>query len=130
MRRVYRRFHGVMSPWRHGGLARKMRRSNQRRGAVRLRWLGLLIVMGGCAADGLTGAVELDQAAAVAACAAAVAAHVGKPTDAVVASWSGPTAAGGGLVTVTDAQSVGAERLHSCEVDAGGRVVAILHPGA
>jgi hypothetical protein len=71
-----------------------------------------------------------DPAAAVGACTAAVAAHVGKSADAVVAAWSGATASGGGMVTATDAQAGGAERLHSCEVDAGGRVVAILHPGA
>jgi hypothetical protein len=86
-----------------------------------------MIALAGCAAAPPAGP---SPEAAVAACAAAVAAHVGKPVDAVVATWSGPSAAGGGLVTVTDAQSAGAERLHSCEVDAGGAVVAILHPGA
>jgi hypothetical protein len=62
--------------------------------------------------------------------AAAVAAHVGKPTDAVAASWSGATEAGTAMVTVSDAEAGGAERVHTCEVDAAGRVRAIRHPGA
>jgi hypothetical protein len=61
---------------------------------------------------------------------AAVAAHVGKPTDAVAASWSGATEAGTAMVTVSDAEAGGAERVHTCEVDAAGRVRAIRHPGA
>lgn len=90
--------------------------------------VALLIALAGCAPTERPAALE--PAAAVGACAAAVAAHVGKGTDAVTATWSGATADGGGMVTVTDAQAGGAERLHTCEVDAGGRVMAILHPGA
>jgi hypothetical protein len=70
-----------------------------------------------------------DHDAEVAACAAAVAAHVGKPVAAVEAGWAQATA-DGGIVTVTDASGAGGERLHTCEVDASGRVRAILHPGA
>jgi hypothetical protein len=70
-----------------------------------------------------------DHDAAVAACAAAVAAHVGKPVAAVEAGWAQATA-DGGIVTVTDVSGAGGERLHTCEVDASGRVRAILHPGA
>jgi hypothetical protein len=70
-----------------------------------------------------------DHDAEVAACAAAVAAHVGKPVAAVEAGWAQATA-DGGIVTVTDVSGAGGERLHTCEVDASGRVRAILHPGA
>ena len=89
--------------------------------------LVLLLVLAGCAT---APAPEADHGAAVAACAAAVAAHVGKPVEAVAAAWSGPSAEGGGVVTVTDAGGAGGERLHTCAVDAGGRVLAIRHPGA
>jgi hypothetical protein len=64
------------------------------------------------------------------ACAAAVAAHVGKPVEAVGARWSGATAEGGGIVTVSDAQGAGGERVHTCEVDVAGNLVAIRHPRA
>lgn len=74
--------------------------------------------------------VSEDRSAEVAACAAAVAAHVGKPVEAVTAAWTGASADGTGIVTVTDATGAGGERVHTCEVDAGGRVRAILHPGA
>lgn len=74
--------------------------------------------------------VAEDQATEVAACAAAVAAHVGKPVEAVAAAWTGASTEGTGIVTVTDATGAGGERVHTCEVEAGGRVRAILHPGA
>jgi hypothetical protein len=86
--------------------------------------LGLM----GCAAE--TGTAEADRTALVAACAAAVAAHVGKGADAVTATWTGTTPEGIGLVAVGDAQESGAERVHVCEVDGAGRVLAIEHPGA
>ena len=69
-----------------------------------------------------------DHGAAVAVCAAAVAAHVGKPADAVAASWVGQGGEGSGVVAVTDAGAAGDERRHLCEVDANGRVRAIRHP--
>lgn len=68
--------------------------------------------------------------AGLATCAAAVAAHVGKPVGAVDATWSERSPAGGGIVAVTDAAAGGGERLHTCEVDGAGTVRAILHPGA
>ena len=86
----------------------------------------LAVMLAGCAAE----APAPDHAAEVAACAAAVAAHVGKGTDAVAASWTGVTEAGMGMVTVSDAQGTGVERVHTCEVDGAGRVLAIEHPGA
>ena len=49
---------------------------------------------------------------------------------AVQASWTGATEAGTGMVTVSDAQGSGGERVHTCEVDGAGRVLAIRHPGA
>jgi hypothetical protein len=73
---------------------------------------------------------EADRSAAVTACAAAVARHVGKPVDAVAATWTGASAEGIGVVTVTDAGAAGGERLHTCEVGASGEVRAIRHPGA
>ena len=91
-----------------------------------MRVAGLMLVLAGCAAA----PAPENHAAEVAACAAAVAAHVGKAVDAVSASWTGTTAAGTGIVTVSDAQGAGAERVHTCEVDGAGRVLAIRHPGA
>lgn len=92
---------------------------------IGLALAALLLV--GCTETGAPPAA--DHGAAVAACAAAVAGHVGKGADEVVASWAGDTA-GGGIVTVTDAAAGGTDRLHECEVDADGRVVALRHPGA
>lgn len=90
----------------------------------------LLFVMLGLAGCAAAPAPEADHGPAVAACAAAVAAHVGKPVDAVTATWTGASAEGTGVVTVTDAAGTGGERLHTCEVDAAGTVRAIRHPGA
>ena len=85
---------------------------------------------GGACAGGARRRRRRATTAEVAACAAAVAAHVGKGVDAVSASWTGTTEAGTGIVTVSDAQGAGAERVHTCEVDGAGRVLAIRHPGA
>jgi hypothetical protein len=86
-----------------------------------------MLVLGACA-DGT--ATPPAHAAEVAACAAAVAGHVGKGVDAVSASWAGTTAGGVGVVSVTDVEGSGSDRLHTCEVDGSGRVLAIRHPGA
>ena len=93
-----------------------------------MRTAGLLLALAGCAAAPTPAPESHD--AEVAACAAAVAAHVGKGTDAVAASWTGTTEAGTGIVTVSDAQAAGGERVHTCEVDPAGRVLALRHPGA
>ena len=87
----------------------------------------LAVVLAGCAAA--TPRRRGDHAAEVEACAAAVAAHVGKGAEAVAARWTGADRAGIGIVTVSDAQGAGAERVHTCEVDGAGRVLAIRHPG-
>jgi hypothetical protein len=89
---------------------------------MRAGWVLAVAAVTGCAAE----TVDAPEAARP----AAVAAHVGKPTDAVAASWSGATEAGTAMVTVSDAEAGGAERVHTCEVDAAGRVRAIRHPGA
>lgn len=92
---------------------------------MRIGLAGFLLA--GCA--GTAAPPAADHGAAVAACAAAVAEHVGKGADAVVASWAGGSGTGG-VVAVTDAGADGTERRHDCEVDADGRVVALRHPGA
>jgi hypothetical protein len=89
----------------------------------------LLAVVAGCAAP-TAPAPEAARAVQVEACAEAVAAHVGKGAEAVAAEWTGTAEAGTAIVTVSDAQAGGAERIHTCEVDASGRVRAIAHPGA
>jgi hypothetical protein len=94
-----------------------------------VRWIVVVAAVAGCAAE-TAGALDAARETQVAACAAAVAAHVGKATDAVAASWAATTEAGTAIVTVSDAQAGGAERVHTCEVDAAGRVRAIEHPGA
>jgi hypothetical protein len=57
------------------------------------------------------------------ACQAAVAAHVGKPADAVAVDW---------LRTKPDGievfEAVDGGRRHTCDVDAAGRVLRIDHP--
>ena len=55
-----------------------------------MRVAGLMLVLAGCAAA----PAPENRAAEVAACAAAVAAHVGKAVDAVSASWTGTTDGG------------------------------------
>jgi hypothetical protein len=99
-----------------------------------MRLAGLMLVLAGCAAapgaENQAASRAQDHAAAVAACAGAVAAHVGKAVDAVAASWTGTTEAGTGIVGVSDTQGTGGERTHTCEVDGAGRVLAIRHPGA
>jgi hypothetical protein len=95
------------------------------------RWLALLATLvAGCAAEPVATADPAD--AALAACRAAVARHVGKPAEAVTASLAATAPDGTATVNVTDtgAGAGGGERLHTCEVDPSGRVRAILHPGA
>ena len=90
----------------------------------------LAMVAGILAACAPQGAPEADHGTEIAACAAVVAGHLGKDVGAVTAGWSGATAGGGGIVTVSDAAGAGGERVHTCEVDGAGRVLAIRHPGA
>jgi hypothetical protein len=87
----------------------------------------LAIILAGCAAQE---APAPDHAALVEACAVALAKHVGKEVDAVTASWTGSTADGMGIVTVSDVQAARVELVHTCEVDGAGRVLALRHPGA
>ena len=91
--------------------------------------LGTLVVLAlaGCAAQPEPAA---DRSRLVTACAAAVATHVGKTVDAVSAARTGTTPEGVGIVTVSDMQGAGAERVHTCEVDGAGQVLRIDHPGA
>ncbi len=93
---------------------------------IRTKMAALALGLAGCAAQ----PAAVEHGAAVDACAAAVAAHVGKPVEAVAPSWTGTTAEGRDVVTVTDDQGAGGERRHTCEVDAAGQVLAIRHPGA
>ena len=90
------------------------------------RMVGVTLLAAGCAEVAPVPPLP-DRSAALAACAAAVAAHVGKDDAAVAANWAGTTAAGAGRVTVTDFGSGGTERVHDCELDESGRVVAIRH---
>jgi hypothetical protein len=84
------------------------------------------LAFAGCAA-GPAPVAGPDPAAAVAACAAATAAHVGKPVEAVSAAWDGPAADGGGTVTVSDASAGEGERVHRCTLRADGSVAALSH---
>ena len=51
-------------------------------------------------------------------------------SEAVAARFEATGADGVSVVVVTDASGAGGERVHTCEVDAAGRVLAIRHPGA
>ena len=51
-------------------------------------------------------------------------------SEAVAARFEQTGASGVSVVVVTDASGAGGERVHTCEVDAAGRVLAIRHPGA
>ena len=66
-----------------------------------------------------------DRAGQERACAAIVGAHVGMSADTVPVEWDGATADGTAIVTVGPAG-----RVHTCEVDAGLRVLEVLHPDA
>jgi hypothetical protein len=87
----------------------------------------IAVALAGCAAGSPAGP---DRAAQTASCAQAVAAHVGKPVEAVTATWSGMESENVAVVTVSDQQGTGAERVHTCDVNAAGQVLAIRHPGA
>ena len=89
----------------------------------------LVFLAAGCAAQPTPDAGEAARAVQARACAAAVADHVGKAEEAVTATWNHVTPAGTTVFTVTDAGESGGDRLHTCEVDDAGRVLAILHPG-
>lgn len=64
-----------------------------------------------------------DRGAQEAACTAAVAAHVGLPPEAVATRWRETGASGVAIFEIRDGG-----RMHTCEADAGGRVLRILHP--
>lgn len=59
-----------------------------------------------------------------AACAAAIAAHVGRPAGEVTSRWMSEA---GGVASV---EARDGDRLHLCSVDASGRVLGYSHPGA
>jgi hypothetical protein len=83
----------------------------------------VLCLLAGCAAPVGTAPPEADRSRQEAACARVVADHVGKPVAAVEATWRGP---GGDGTTTVEARDGG--RLHTCAVDAAGRVLRIDHP--
>ena len=61
------------------------------------------------------------------ACAAAVAAHVGRSAAEISVRATGQARGGLTLIEATDAGQ-GGDRTHVCEVDEGGRVHALRHP--
>ncbi len=79
-------------------------------------------VLAGCAAAVVT-APEADRAAQARACDEAVALHVKRSPDAVATIWreTGPAS-----VAIFEARD--GDRLHTCEVDAAGRVLRLDHP--
>lgn len=89
-----------------------------------MRRYGLLaLALAGCATP--PPPASSDRSGQEAACAAAVAAHVGRPVAEVSAAWTELTAEGTAVVTVTDDA-----RVHTCEVGDDLAVRRILHPGA
>ena len=94
-------------------------------------WLGTL---GGAAALAPLLAACAEQTAPppadlAGACAAAVAAHVGRPVAELTARPGGTAPDGLTVIEVTDTGQ-GADRTHACEVDGGARVHALRHPSA
>lgn len=57
------------------------------------------------------------------ACAEAVAGHTGLPLEAVAPEWTGVTDTGTDVVFVHHGGT-----LHTCEIDAAGRVLELRHP--
>lgn len=93
-----------------------------------MRGIGLIVLaaaLAGCGDEVVTEAppAEIDHAAQEAACAAAVAAHAGLGLEAVTPEWTGVTDTGTDIVFVRHGGT-----LHTCEVDAGGRVLELQHP--
>jgi hypothetical protein len=91
-------------------------------------WLALPVagLLAGCAAPGGEGTgAEAAGSRAVeeSACAAVVAEHVGLGPGDVVATWRERRPDGIAVVEVRDG-----DRLHTCDVDAAGRVLSIDHP--
>ncbi len=66
-----------------------------------------------------------DRATQQAACVSAVAAHLGLPPGAVTSGWRSTAPDGVALFEVRDGG-----RMHTCEADAGGRVLRIEHPAS
>jgi hypothetical protein len=95
-----------------------------------MRIIGLIVLAGalaGCGGDEDVTAdapdATIDRALQERACADAVAAHTGQPLDAMAPEWTGLTDTGTDIVFVRHAGS-----LHTCEVDATGRVLELQHP--
>ncbi|MBP7003365.1 hypothetical protein [Amaricoccus sp.] len=82
-----------------------------------------LLLLAACAGPEPASEPAPPSVAGAEACQAAVAAHVGKPEDAVAVDWV-ETRAGGVEVFA----AVDGTRRHTCDVDAAGRVLRIDHP--
>jgi hypothetical protein len=88
------------------------------------RSLPFCLALAGCAGASAP-APDSDatrRAVQATACGAAVAEHVGKRADAVQVTWTGAGADG---IATFEARDDG--RLHSCTIDAAGRVLRIDH---
>jgi hypothetical protein len=94
-----------------------------------MRWWQIVgaAAVAGCTPEAVP---EPDAGSLERTCAGIVAEHVGKPVEAVAARFEATGANGVSIVVVTDAGGAGGERVHTCEVDAAGRVLAIRHTGA
>jgi hypothetical protein len=79
-------------------------------------------MLAGCVAE-LEGAAPREAQAAD--CADVVAEHVGAAPRMVAVAWAGDADGSGGYFEVRDGV-----RMHTCHVDASGRVREIRHPGA
>lgn len=93
------------------------------RGGVALGGCAALLLLGACAAEAPEPEPAPPSTAGAEACQAAVAAHVGKPVDAVAVDWVETRPDG-----VEVFEAVDGSRRHTCDADAAGGVLAIDHP--
>ena len=91
----------------------------------RILLITLAVGLAGCGDADVSEAppAEVDHGAQEQACADAVAAHTGLPFEAMAPEWTGITDTGTDIVFVHHGAT-----LHTCEVDAEGRVLELQHP--
>lgn len=92
-----------------------------------MRYLSLIaiaILLTACAGDDAVMAPDAaDHAAQAQICAEAVAEHAGLPIAAMAPEWTGSSDTGTDIIAVHHGDT-----LHTCEIDAAGRVLELQHP--
>lgn len=85
---------------------------------------GMCALLAACVPAGAPDQPAASRAAQEAACTQVIAAHIRRPPEDVTSRWLSVTDG------IADVEAIDGTRRHVCKVDATGRVIDYLHPGA